>query len=244
MNNIHNLIKPFLTDFSGNELLFEKVFEQNKSINSPINNILELGVHHGENPIFGGQSTKGFYYLYNTVGFNKLYSLDLASECDHTIFLIKQLFQEAGYKCPEHEFVVCNSIDYNPSIKFDFIFLDTNHDSTALPAYVGNSPFGGSGFTYLEIEKYIPMLSANGRFFLHDTKNFYGPVKLGNNVEGAIVKFIRDNPAWAFIEHDTNNCGMGELINMESDIFKFLKSIGIYKYWRNLSFHQINKKYE
>ena len=241
MIDLLNKIRPYLTNFLNNEIVFKKAFEENAIIRDNIKNVLELGVHHGENPMYGGQSTKAFYWIYNEIGYENLYSLDLAEECSHTIELIKEMFlAEEGAKIPPHHFIIENSIEYSPDIKFDFIFLDTNHDSICLPVYHGEAQHGGEGFTFQEITKYTNLLTPNGRFFLHDTKEFYADKKLGFNVEGAIVKFIRENNNWAFIEHNTNQHGLGELINIDSDVYKYND---LYHCWYELYFKPINEKY-
>lgn len=72
---------------------------------------------------------------------------------------------------------------------------------------------------------------------------FYQPVSLGSNVEGAIVKFIRENNEWAFIEHNTNGCGLGELIKKDCVLFNALQEVDKYKNWQENSFLPIDSKY-
>lgn len=235
-----NFLNQYLIAMKNNEIIFHEIFNQNKNATYPIQKILELGVHVGENPVFGGQSTKIFYALYNTYGFEFLHSLDIYNGCSETIEIVKDIFKD--FKLPFHEFIVCNSIAYETEIKYDFIFLDTNHDSGTTPNFGFEGEVDGAGFTFSEINKYSKMLTDNGRFLLHDTKMFYQAQTLGNNVEGAVVKFIRENKDWAFVEHNTNDCGLGELIKINSKIFEFLQSEEKYKNWQ-IYFDSINSKY-
>lgn len=241
---ILDIITPYLGGFLNNEVIFKEAMIQNQEIHRPINTILELGVHTGEDINFGGQSTKALYYLYNIIGFKKLYSLDLDPFCINTIKLIQTKFLNNNLSIPKHEFISCNSIEYYPEINFDLIFIDTNHDSSVTLTYCEDKNLCGEGFTFKEIMHYQKMLTQNGRIFLHDTRNFYVPIAYGNNVEGACVRFINENPEWAYIEHNTNKHGLGELIRKDSDIFNHLISFDDkYKNWEQNSFNPIKEKY-
>lgn len=219
-------IIPTLTDFLNDQLIFWDAFEQNKKINEPIKNILELGVYriHGEpNSKLPGQSTKTLMILSNFHPIDKYISLDI-DDCRKTIEMCKNWVEKRGCKVENHKFVQCNSINFDIKKEFpnglDLIFLDTNHDDN-YPEKIGFKNSGGAGMTHKEICYYAPHLNKNGRLFIHDTNHFYVEKKYGYNTSGAIEKFIDENPEFDFREHNSNKHGLGEIFRKDSDITKW-----------------------
>jgi len=222
---LNNELLPTLTDFVHNQHVFRKAFEQANQVGMPIKNVLELGVYRlkGEpSSPFPGQSTKTLMILTDVFPVDRFISLDI-DDCRATIEFCKDWVRQRGINVTNHEFIQSNSIEFKAEVKFpagiDFIFLDTNHDDT-YPERIGYPGSGGPGMTYREICYYAKHLTKNGHFFLHDTKNHYAEVKYGLNTDGAIAKFLDENPQFAFFEHDTNVNGLGELYHKDSDIAK------------------------
>jgi hypothetical protein len=210
-------IIPTLTDFLGNQIVFWDAFEKNKSFNTPIKNVLELGVYRlleQPNSDYPGQSTKTLMALSKVYEVEKFVSLDI-DDCSSTIENCKTWLRKFGNFIPSnHKFIQSNSIALDVSAEFpngiDLIFLDTCHDDN-YPERIGYPNSGGAGMTYKEICYYAHHLTENGRLFLHDTKNYYLPRAYGVNTEGAIQKFLNENPNFGFHEHDTNIHGLGQI---------------------------------
>jgi hypothetical protein len=224
---LYEELPPNLTDFQNNQRVFHDVFVENASLGHPIKNILELGVCR-MNPHFPddyyGQSTKTLMALMLEFNSTRMISLDIDAEAEKTSDQCKRWLADRGWQVDSrHDFVCFNSIEY-PVLEFpngcDFIFLDTNHDDD-YPSRLGiQGETGGAGMTYKEICYYADKLAPHGRMFLHDTKNFYVPRAYGVNTEGAIQRFLNENANFVFREHNTNEHGLGELVNVQADAYQ------------------------
>jgi len=225
MSDIKKLFKediiPTLTDFIDNQLVFWNAFEENKVLNCPIKNVLELGVYrldYDKKSLFPGQSTKTLMALSQKYNIDKFVSLDI-DDCSITIDNCKKWLLQYGFVPQNHSFIQCNSVHFDIIKEFpngiDFIFLDTNHDDN-FPERIGYKDAGGAGMTYKEISYYAPHLSINGRLFIHDTKTYYVEKAYGVNTDGAIEKFINENSEFDFHEHNTNIYGLGEIFRKDS----------------------------
>lgn len=218
-------IVPTLTDMTNNQYAFWDAFKYENENGTPIKNILELGVMRLMPGAFSndlpGQTTKMFMALLHEYKADKHISLDLDKECKKTIEHCKKWMLERGLKVTKHEFVVCNSVEFNAKHYFpkgvDLILLDTNHDDLYPEKTLGFKGTGGAGMTYKEICYYAPHLSPNGRLFLHDTQMFYVPKGYGVNTQGAIERFLDENPGFGFHEHNKNDIGLGEIFRKDSN---------------------------
>jgi hypothetical protein len=208
---------PTLTDFLGDQIVFWECCIAAELMGSPIKNVLELGVYRfqgGEVSDFPGQSTKTLMILNEKYKFDRFISLDI-DDCSSTIETCKKWVGKHGIVPKNHQFIQSNSLKFDVKAHFetgcDIIFIDTDHDS----GYVKTLGYGddacGAGTTYKEICHYAPHLSRNGKMFIHDTAHFYVGKQYGHNTEGAIEKFIDENPEFYFVEHGTNVHGLGEI---------------------------------
>jgi hypothetical protein len=219
-------IVPTLTDMKGNQFAFWDAFEYSFSKETPIKTILELGIMRLKPGIVNvdlpGQSTKIFMTLGCKYGVDKHVSLDIDSECKGTTDRCKSWVSKYGVVVNNHEFVASDSMKYDSSKQFpngiDLILLDTNHDDDYPEKTLGFKGSGGAGMTYREICRYAPLLSKNGRLFIHDTKMFYVPKGYGVNTEGAVQRFLDENPDYDFVEHARNNVGLGEIFRKDSNV--------------------------
>lgn len=226
---LNNEIVETLTDFKDNQIVFWRVFDENKKFGTPVKNVLELGVYRlpGQpNSDLPGQSTKTLMILEHFYGLDKFVSLDI-DDCNSTINNCKRWVESRGVVVKNHKFVQCNSVHYDVLADFpngvDLIFLDTNHDDN-YPEKIGYANSGGAGMTYKEICHYAKHLTRNGRLFLHDTNHYYVPKQKGWNTSGAIELFIEENGAeFGFHEHNTNNHGLGEIYRLDSDVASLYK---------------------
>jgi len=224
-------IVPTLTDMKNNQYAFWDAFKYAHENGTPIKTILELGVMRiipgAFPPDYPGQTTKMFMALLHEYGAEKHISLDLDKECKGTIDRCKLWMANHGLTVTNHEFVVSNSVKFDVRSHFsegvDLILLDTNHDHDYPEKTLGFKGTGGAGMTYKEICYYAPHLSENGRLFLHDTKMYYVPRGYGVNTEGAIQRFIDENPDFEFYEHAKNNIGLGEIYRKGSNVAKQYK---------------------
>ena len=229
-------ILPTLTDFKGGQLVFWDVFDQNDGLNTPMKNVLELGImtlKNGAPPNLPGQSTKTLMALCDFYNADKHISLDI-DDCMDTIQRCAGWVKSRGVVPRGHKFVKSNSMHFDVKKEFpngvDLIFLDTNHDDNYPMKKLshrsqGHANSGGAGMTYKEICHYAPHLTKNGRLFLHDTMNFYVPKGYGVNTAGAIEKFLDTHSGYAFKEHRPNNNGLGELYRKDSDVAKLYKAL-------------------
>jgi hypothetical protein len=148
-------------------------------------------------------------------------SLDIDPMAAATVERCRSFVKECGYEFDNHFFEVQDSLTYETDEQFDFIFLDTNHDDNYPERIgVGTKESGGAGTTYKELCKYAELLTPSGRLFIHDTKNFYVPRGYGVNTEGAIKRFLDENPDdFKFREHNTNTNGLGEIVRADNLIW-------------------------
>jgi hypothetical protein len=226
LSEVLKKMRPTFTDFAKNELVFRDAFGQNEVCGYPIKKVLELGVCRINThvpPDFFGQSTKTLIALCAYYGCDLLISIDIDPLAAATVERCRQFLKDCGHghNFEKHYFVEANSLEYEVDGEFDFIFLDTNHDDN-YPERIGvaGKEAGGAGTTYREICKYANVLSEGGRLFIHDTKNFYVPRGYGVNTEGAIQKFLDENPDdFKFREHNTNKNGLGEIVRADNDIW-------------------------
>lgn len=218
-------LRNLLSNFRNCEFVFAQSFEQNQKIGCPIKTVLELGVYKiplAPEPFdyLPGQSTRTLFVLHKYFNFRKMVSVDI-DDCQSTIDNCKKWCLERNIVLPKHEFIQCNSVEYDVTADFpngiDFIFLDTNHDDD-YPQRLGYTNSSGAGMTYKEISHLAPHLSINGRLFLHDTKNFFVEKRYGWNTMGAIERFLDENHDYYFIEHNANSNGLGEIMRKDSDI--------------------------
>lgn len=211
-------LKPFLTDFAGNQYIFQEYFDKRLKMHDSVETVLELGVYQMKNNVdLPGQSTKTLFLLYYYYDVGRMVSLDI-DDCRVTIDRCKNWFSnqlDFDLDLLDHTFVQLNSLDYDTIKDFpdgiDFIFLDTCHDDD-YPDRIGYKGAGGAGMTYKEICKYAPTLTENGSLFLHDTLKTYVPLTYGYNVCGAVKRFIDEQGNdFEYIEHESNQFGLGEI---------------------------------
>lgn len=210
-------ILPTLTDFLGDQIVFWECCIAAELMGAPIKNVLELGVYrlHGEpDSDYPGQSTKTLMILNEKYRFDTFISLDI-DDCRSTIQHCKEWVGKYGIVPKNHQFVQSSSLDFDVGKHFpegiSMIFLDTCHDHD-YPAQIGYSKdVCGAGMTYKEICHYAPHLSRHGKLFCHDTMHHYVEKKYGFNTDGAIARFIDENPEFYFVEHNTNVHGLGEI---------------------------------
>ncbi len=209
---------PTLTDFLNDQMVFYECCLSAEMMGAPVKNVLELGVYRlidEPKSDYPGQSTKTLMILDQKFKFDRFISLDI-DDCSSTIDNCKDWCRRHGFTpTDKHQFLKCGSMDLNTEQYFpnglDLIFLDLSHDDSRYPAVIGHPEAGGAGMTYREICKYAPTLSKHGKLFIHDTKHYYVPKAYGFNTEGAIERFIAENPGYYFIEHDKNVHGLGEI---------------------------------
>lgn len=217
MNTIDDIlyrdIIPTLTDLANDQSAFHEAFKKYS-----IKNVLELGVYWapGMDEVLYGQSTKILLALCKEYNASRMVSVDIDPNASKTIARCKRWLVERDYPLfQNHEFIVSNSIMLDVGKLFpagaDLIFLDTNHDDN-YPERIGlGTNTGGAGMTYRELCHYAPFLSEQGSLFIHDTKNYYVPRAYGMNTEGAVQRFLDENPNFTFKEHGLNRHGLGEL---------------------------------
>ena len=217
-------LRKRLTNFLNCEGVLAEAFKFRSDNGLPFQTLLELGVYQpqkGQKPEYPtGQSTRSFFILHQYFPLKKMVSLDIA-DCRQTISESRQWCLERGVEPPEHEFVQCSSIEYHARRNFaggliDFIFLDTNHDDSKYPARIGHAGAGGAGMTYKEICHLVPQLSEHGVLFIHDTNVNFVPRRVGWNTMGAVLEFLDKNPGYTFVEHNPNECGLGQLMREET----------------------------
>jgi hypothetical protein len=144
-------------------------------------------------------------------GVSKYLSID-TDDCTDTVKTCGEWLKEIGWAVPRaHSYQTKESLALDIKAEFpqgvDLVFLDSNHDW-----YVNEPQYrGGAGYTYREICHIAPYLTADGCILLHDTFNHYAQEARGNNVDGAICRFVDENHEWEYIEHRPNGNGLGEL---------------------------------
>jgi hypothetical protein len=224
---LYKELPPTFTDFAGNQRAFHEAFVRNAELGTPIKDVLELGVcrinRDFMSPDVYGQSTKTLNVLCEFFNSTELISIDIDEKARETVEHCKKWLKDRGWGFREHNFICSNSIEFD--VKFhlpdgvDFIFLDTNHDDN-YPERLGiKGETGGAGMTYKEICYYAPHLTENGRLFMHDTMHFYHPKAYGVNTEGAVRRFLDENPGFKFREHGLNQHGLGEIVRKDSKVW-------------------------
>ena len=208
---------PTLTDFLGDQIVFWECCIAAELMGTPIKNVLELGVYRfqgGEVSDFPGQSTKTLMILNEKYRFDRFISLDI-DDCSSTIETCKKWVGKHGIVPKNHQFIQSNSIDLDIDKYFpnglDLVFLDSCHDDIYIQTIGYDASACGAGMTYKEICHYAPKLSPHGKMFCHDTFHHYVPKQYGFNTDGAIERFIDENPEYYFVEHGTNIHGLGEI---------------------------------